>query len=159
MLRSWSPFWSLHVQATLFWLVSANLFSIRQVMLYNHTDSENLYTEAKALSDQVSKNSSSLNLLKESLQQKCSPSGLEGECQRAAVETALQKICQSIELQYITMQKRHANIQKKASKHVPWNIASANIVLWSMQICYTHITHGICIHRFKQRANPVTPGN
>ena len=91
---------------------------ITLVILYNLIDSENLYTEVKALSDHVSEKSSSLGILKDSLQELCSSPTLEQECQKAAVELALQKISESIELQYITMQKRHESIQKKASKHV-----------------------------------------
>ena len=87
-------------------------------MFHNLIDSENLYSKAKCLADDVSAKSSSLSLLEESLQETCTSAELDRECERAAVEAALRKISQSIELQYITMQKRHANIQKKASKHI-----------------------------------------
>ena len=87
-------------------------------MFHNLIDLENLYSKAKCLADDVSAKSSSLSLLEESLQEACTSAELDRECERAAVEAVLHKISQSIELQYITMQKRHANIQKKASKHI-----------------------------------------
>ena len=85
-------------------------------MLHKLTDSENLYTKAKCLSDDVSGKSSSLNLLKESLQGICASTDLDRHCERIAVDAALYKISQSIELQYFIIHKRCTNIQKKAGK-------------------------------------------
>ena len=130
-------------------------------MLHKLTDSETLYTKAKCLSDDVSSKSSSLSVLKESLQGICASVDLDSECERAAVEAVLQKIIQSIELQYIIMQKRHANIQKKASKYTSWWIIFTNsihVIYDSVQFVVMLLKHMIWCSRVsltdssKQRA-------
>ena len=84
--------------------------------LLHSTDTEPLFTEASALSQQISRQSVSFQQLEVTLREAYG-SNIEVMCEKATVKATLEKIAQSIEIIYLTMQKRsrHTNITKQAS--------------------------------------------
>ena len=82
--------------------------------LLHSTDTEPLFTEASALSQQISRQSVSFQQLEVTLREAYGIN-IEVMCEKATVKATLEKIAQSIEIIYLTMQKRHTNITKQAS--------------------------------------------